>query len=135
MQVTTQIDFCAGHRIIGHEGKSQHFHGHNYMAQITLEGDELDKLERLVDIEDVKRQVEEWVDQHWDHAMILDENDETETEMPFGAIGWIDGNPTVENMAKRLANVVHNLFPGFGVEVILWVTPRICATVRRGIVG
>ena len=38
-------DICAGHRVVGHEGKCQHLHGHNYRVHFTCIVDQ-DKLSK-----------------------------------------------------------------------------------------
>ncbi|MFM8407908.1 MAG: 6-pyruvoyl trahydropterin synthase family protein, partial [Pirellulaceae bacterium] len=32
LSLMRRISFCAGHRLFGHGGKCEHFHGHNYVA-------------------------------------------------------------------------------------------------------
>ena len=41
-QVTREIRFCYGHRLLNYDGKCRHLHGHNGRAIITLETDRLD---------------------------------------------------------------------------------------------
>ena len=42
-------DFCAGHRVVGHENKCRHLHGHNYRVTFYCESQELDGVGRVVD--------------------------------------------------------------------------------------
>ena len=32
-------DFCAGHRVYGHENKCAHLHGHNYRVEVEIRGE------------------------------------------------------------------------------------------------
>ena len=43
-QVTREIRFCYGHRLLNYDGKCRHLHGHNGRAVITLQAEELDTL-------------------------------------------------------------------------------------------
>ena len=41
-QVTREIDFCYGHRLLNYEGKCKYLHGHNGRVVITIEAEKLD---------------------------------------------------------------------------------------------
>jgi 6-pyruvoyltetrahydropterin/6-carboxytetrahydropterin synthase len=121
---TRRLQFCAGHRVMGHENKCAHLHGHNYVVYLEAEPDkELDKVGRVVDFSVLKYKIGTWIDKHWDHGFILHEHDENAIK----ALRWFnknmtcdfDGtneftqklfklpyNPTAENMAKYLLEVV-----------------------------
>lgn len=73
--ITRKIEFDAGHRVLGHEGKCANLHGHRYVAEITVSALGLDPLGRVVDFSVVKELIGGWVDQHWDHNIILNDND------------------------------------------------------------
>ncbi len=59
MQLTImrRIKFCAGHRLYGHGGKCEHFHGHNYVADFFVTGDQVDSVGRVLDFADLKARV------------------------------------------------------------------------------
>jgi len=137
-QITRKLEFDAGHRVLEHGGKCRNLHGHRYVAEVTVESDELDKLGMVVDFSEVKRLVGGWIDEHWDHNMILHPDDplilnKTSTEietvtgrkpfiMPFGV-----ENPTAENMVKVLFKVSSNLLCPqqlLVVKVRLYETPN-----------
>lgn len=85
-------DFCAGHRVVGHESKCRHLHGHNYRVhfhvrpsqelhidpyckdQLVVGG--LDKVGRVVDFSVVKERLCNWLEDNWDHKFIAWEHDE-----------------------------------------------------------
>ena len=50
-----QVKFCAGHRLLGHEGKCANLHGHNYLIQFHVTGNEIDELGRVVDFGVINR--------------------------------------------------------------------------------
>ena len=39
MQITTRLEFDAGHRIPSHKSQCKNLHGHRYAIEITLSGD------------------------------------------------------------------------------------------------
>jgi len=68
---TRRIQFCAGHRVAGHENKCNNLHGHNYVAFITAQAHNLDNLGRVVDFSVLKDIIGGWIDDNWDHGLIL----------------------------------------------------------------
>jgi 6-pyruvoyltetrahydropterin/6-carboxytetrahydropterin synthase len=130
-QVTREIDFCYGHRLLDYDGKCKNLHGHNAKVLITLEAKSLDGLGMVLDFADIKRVVQKWIDDHLDHRMILRRDDPVvETLLQMGEpLMLVDQNPTAENIAKLIAE--YGLEQGFPVvEVRLWETPRCSATYR-----
>jgi 6-pyruvoyltetrahydropterin/6-carboxytetrahydropterin synthase len=132
-QVTREIRFCYGHRLLNYDGKCKHLHGHNGRAIITLQADRLDALGMVVDFSTIKRVVGSWIDSHLDHRMILNKDDpllpilKLQGEPVFVA----DVNPTAENIAKLIFDYVHS--QGFPViEVKLWETEDSFAVYRPG---
>ena len=53
--VMRKVAFCAGHRLLNHEGKCANLHGHNYLVEFHITGNEVDDLGRVVDFADIKR--------------------------------------------------------------------------------
>ena len=111
---TRRIQFCAGHRVAGHENKCAHLHGHNYVALITAQANELDDVGRVIDFSVLKERVGGWIDKHWDHGFILWAGD-SEARAVIGAFHTgvtgqklfeLPVNPTAENMARYLIGTV-----------------------------
>lgn len=108
--VTRYHDFCAGHRVAGHENKCASLHGHNYRIHFNVQQTDpngLDRLGRVVDFSVVKRLLCEWLEDNWDHRFLVWVNDplrEHLIELP-GVI-TVPFNPTAENMGHHLVNVV-----------------------------
>ena len=128
-QVTREIDFCYGHRLLDYDGKCKNLHGHNGKVLITLQATSLDGLGMVLDFADIKRVVQKWIDDHLDHRMILRRDDPVvETLLQMGEpLMLVDQNPTAENIAKLIAE--YALEQGFPVvEVRLWETPHCSAT-------
>ncbi|NLS96701.1 MAG: 6-carboxytetrahydropterin synthase [Planctomycetaceae bacterium] len=130
-QVTREIDFCYGHRLLDYQGKCKNLHGHNGKVLITLETSSLDGLGMVVDFAEIKRVIQKWIDDHLDHRMILRRDDPVvETLLQMGEpLTLVDVNPTAENLAKMIAD--YGLEQGFPVvEVRLWETSNCSATYR-----
>jgi 6-pyruvoyltetrahydropterin/6-carboxytetrahydropterin synthase len=130
-QVTRELRFCYGHRLLNYDGKCRHLHGHNGRAIITLETPQLDPLGMVVDFSTIKKVVGGWIDAQLDHRMILHKDDPV---LPYlqsqgEPIFRVDVNPTAENIAK----LIYEFAAGQGfpvVEVRLWETEDSYAVYR-----
>jgi 6-pyruvoyltetrahydropterin/6-carboxytetrahydropterin synthase len=124
-QVTQNIEFCYGHRLLNYSGKCRHLHGHNGKAVIELCGEQLDDRGMLVDFTDIKNSVRTWIDDQLDHRMILNENDPV---VPYlkeqgEPLFLLPENPTAETIARLIYNYTKS--EGFPVKsVSLWETPK-----------
>ncbi len=130
LAIMRRVRFCAGHRLFGHGGKCEHFHGHNYVADFFVEGDGQDSVGRVLDFADLKTRCKGWIDQHWDHSFLVWQEDTNAIDalravkpsryylMPY--------NPTAENMAKYLLEQAAPVFMqhsgGHVVRVRIWET-------------
>ncbi len=128
-QVTREIDFCYGHRLLNYDGKCRYLHGHNGRAVITIAGEKLDHRGMVLDFADIKRSVSTWIDDNLDHRMILNRADPVVSflEEMGEPLYLIDHNPTAENIAKLIFEQTRLLGVPI-VEVRLWETPRCFAT-------
>jgi 6-pyruvoyltetrahydropterin/6-carboxytetrahydropterin synthase len=101
-------DISCGHRVVGHEGKCQNLHGHNYRIHFYCEVDELDALGRVIDFGIIKSLLCNWLEAHWDHRMIISADDpwiETLRELDHTVV-VVPFNPTAENLGKHLVEVI-----------------------------
>jgi 6-pyruvoyltetrahydropterin/6-carboxytetrahydropterin synthase len=122
-QVTREVDFCYGHRLLNYDGKCKYLHGHNGRAVIVIEAVQLDERGMVLDFSDIKRVVSSWIDSNLDHRMILHRNDPAvESLQRLGEpLYLIDQNPTAENIARLIYDVaVANGYPVSRVD--LWET-------------
>ena len=136
IKATRIIEFDAGHRLLRHESKCAHIHGHRYKAEIHCEAPELDAVGRVIDFSVIKELVGSWVDEEWDHAFLvnvkdqvmwrfLDEQRQKHYVMPC--------EPTAENMAAHLLEQARHLLKDKGVRVVLvrlWETPNCFAEAK-----
>ncbi len=100
-----------GHRVLGHEGKCNFPHGHEYHYEIEAAADALDSIGRVIDFSVLKAKIGSWIDANWDHNFICFKDD-------FKMIAGLDvvgsgkepfimpTNPTAENIADYLLRVV-----------------------------
>jgi len=121
-------DICAGHRVVGHEGKCRYLHGHNYRVHFSCVADvskrsaelglpkkhiELDDLGRVIDFGVIKEKLCMWLEVNWDHKFIAWNHDEAIQHMARESINdiadslvFVPFNPTAENMAAYLVEVI-----------------------------
>lgn len=130
-EVTREIHFCYGHRLLHHQGKCRHLHGHSARAAVTLAASELDALGMVVDFAEIKRGLGAWIDEHLDHRLLLHRDDPLvpllrEQREP---VFVLDSNPTAENIAR----VIFEQAQAHGLPVVqvqLWETEDCVATFR-----
>jgi len=135
--VTRRFQFCAGHRLVDHEGKCAHLHGHNYVAFVTCEAPELDAVGRVIDFSVIKQVIGDWINKAWDHKMILNRGDD-EGIAAVRALGDpyypMMCNPTAENMASEMLQVADGLLSEQHritvTKVVLWETENCYAEVN-----
>ena len=127
---TRVLEWDAAHRVMLHESKCRHLHGHRYKAEITCESPELDDLGRVVDFGVIKTKVGGWVDANWDHGTIANEKDEDLIAL-CRANDWkcslLEGNPTAENMALYLYEKANCILRSFRLRVVhvrIYETPN-----------
>lgn len=122
-------DFCAGHRVVGHESKCRHLHGHNYRIHFYCEADNLDDVGRVIDFSEIKSTLCRWVEENFDHRFLAWEKDDLvrklhglinngtindEQEMFNQSIVWLPFNPTAENLADYiLTKVAPKILPKY----------------------
>lgn len=130
-------DISCGHRVVGHEGKCRFLHGHNYRIHFFCASDtaSLDAIGRVIDFGVIKSALCEWLEDRWDHRMLLWDQDPQEHIFEhMEGIVFVPFNPTAENLGLHLLNVVgpHQL-AGTGVrlfKVVIDETRKCSATVE-----
>lgn len=129
---TRRFEWDAGHRVLGHKGKCRHLHGHRYVAEVMVEAPKLNDLGMVADFALLKEVIGEWIDRHWDHNMMLHQDDPllklhqklVEEETTNEGIHFVEKdlfggcypyvmpdkmNPTAENIALVLLRVSQEL--------------------------
>jgi 6-pyruvoyltetrahydropterin/6-carboxytetrahydropterin synthase len=128
-------DISMGHRVVGHENKCRHLHGHNYRVTFTVSmygSDETDNIGRVMDFSVIKEKLCMWLEDNWDHKFLMWENDpifiyfgslyvpnDDDLSILDGSMVSVPFNPTAENMAKYLVDVIApKQLMGTGVQLI-----------------
>jgi 6-pyruvoyltetrahydropterin/6-carboxytetrahydropterin synthase len=125
LTVTRRLHFCAAHRLFRPSfsdeqnasvfGPCSHpnYHGHNYELDVSVTGEVDPTTGYVADLGEVKRVVEEEVLSRLDHKNL-------NLDVPeFG-----DRNPTTENLAVVIWEMLEGRLPGRLTRVVLWETPR-----------
>ena len=107
-------EICAGHRVVGHESKCRHLHGHNYKFHFkvapkrvesenyipgakgfSVEG-KLDDVGRVIDFSVVKTTLCQWLEDNWDHKFLHWEHDQL-----IESLNKFVDTTTMDNMTHR----------------------------------
>ena len=108
---TRYHDFSAGHRVVGHENVCAQLHGHNYRIYFEVASINLDDVGRVLDFSVIKILLCQWLEDNWDHRFLLFAEDPwlvplENVGLGFNGVVTVPFNPTAENMAKYLVDVV-----------------------------
>ncbi|MDB4040832.1 6-carboxytetrahydropterin synthase QueD [Methylophilaceae bacterium] len=109
MEITTKLEFDAGHRIPHHKSSCKNLHGHRYAIEVTIKGeivvDELNSdFGMVMDFKDAKELIKKTIVEVWDHSFIVYRGD----TIVLKFLESLDGHktvvfplvPTAENMAS-----------------------------------
>ncbi len=117
--IGTSVAFEAAHRQYLDPSKCGGLHGHNWIADIIIDGTELDELGYLTDFKNVKEVIGEL-----DHTTILNILDPLMIHDERNKVIMVDGNPTCEVLAKLLSDTLFTRLNGkrniLQVTVTLW---------------
>lgn len=119
MEITTRLEFDAGHRIPNHKSQCRNLHGHRYVIEITLRGEiiteeHLSESGMVMDFSDVKQIAREYVVDVWDHAFLVYKEDQVVLDflnsLPDHKTIIFPTVPTAENMAQEAFNILNNQY-------------------------
>jgi 6-pyruvoyltetrahydropterin/6-carboxytetrahydropterin synthase len=119
MQITTRLEFDAGHRIPCHKSQCRNLHGHRYAMEITLSGDIIRQEGTsdngmVMDFSDVKAIARKAVVDVWDHAFLVYKGDAAVlgflNSLPDHKTVVMDSVPTAENMAAEAFRTLDTLY-------------------------
>ena len=119
MQITTRLEFDAGHRIPSHNSQCRNLHGHRYAMEITLSGDIIQQHGRsdegmVMDFSDVKAIARKAVVDVWDHAFLVYQGDTVLRDfldtLPDHKTVVMPTIPTAENMAMEAFRILDALY-------------------------
>ncbi|BCM24970.1 6-carboxytetrahydropterin synthase QueD [Methyloradius palustris] len=119
MQITTRLEFDAGHRIPSHKSQCRNLHGHRYAIEITLSGDIIKNESAsedgmVMDFSDVKAIARSVVVDVWDHAFLVYQGDQEVlsflNSLPNHKTVVMSTVPTAENMAAEAFKLLSNAY-------------------------
>lgn len=115
-------DISMGHRVVGHENKCRHLHGHNYRIHFVCEASSLDTLGRVIDFGEINDRLCEWLEEHWDHRTMIWQEDPLLPELQRIAsedLCIVPFNPTAEHIAHHLVHVIGpQQLEGTGIRLV-----------------
>lgn len=115
MQITTRLEFDAGHRIPCHKSQCRNLHGHRYAIEITLSGEIIRQESSsdngmVMDFSDVKAIARSAVVDVWDHAFLVYKDDTPVLDflmtLPDHKTVVLDCVPTAENLAAEAFRIL-----------------------------
>lgn len=118
--------FSAGHRLLNHAGKCRFPHGHSYGVEVSVKATNIgdtDWIEDFSVLKDVTRRI---IEDHLDHAFILDSRDTSliqalEGIEPVKLYILEQKAPTAERIAEALLHLIQEEVP-IVCRVRVWET-------------
>jgi 6-pyruvoyltetrahydropterin/6-carboxytetrahydropterin synthase len=130
-EVSEQVRFCYGHRLMDYAGRCARVHGHNARVEIVAAAPQLDGQGFVVDFSELESAARAYVDAELDHRLLLREDDPlipllAGANEPFVALPV---NPTAENLAKLIYDYLRD--KGLPVRAVrFWETETSLAEYR-----
>ena len=88
-KLVVKKEFSSAHVLHGHPGDCKRMHGHNWIVEAKVEGNNINKIGMVIDFKDIKNILSDIISK-LDHRYLNDIE-------PF-----IDNNPTAENISKYI---------------------------------
>lgn len=130
--ILKEIHFSYGHRLLRHPGKCARLHGHNGRIVAEVSSRKLNQQNMVMDFYDLRKTLEDWVDNTLDHQMILWKKDPLVKvlEKAREPILVFKENPTAEALAKFIFEAAKKKKIPI-TKIILWETPGSAAQYSR----
>ncbi|MEZ7953670.1 MAG: 6-carboxytetrahydropterin synthase, partial [Bacteroidales bacterium] len=113
IRITKEFRFEGAHALQNYDGKCRHIHGHSYRLFVTLKGSPIaeassPKNGMVVDFGDLKRVVNKYIVDPFDHALLLrsDAPVKEEISAAYQNVIILDFQPTCENLAIYFAGLL-----------------------------
>ena len=111
-------EFSSAHILNGHPGNCKRMHGHNWLVEAEVQGDNTNEIGMVIDFKDIKNNLKEIIS-NLDHQFLNDLE-------PF-----INENPTAENISKYIYKELSNNINTDNIKVSkikLWETNNSAVT-------
>ena len=113
-ELKAQMYFAAAHHLLNYEGECENQHGHNWLVEAYVTGNELDKSNILIDYKVLKRELKAILD-------LLDHKDLN--ELPY----FVGESPSSEMISKFIYKKLKEKI-GILSKVSVWETNTSCAS-------
>jgi len=130
--ITREFRFEGAHALTGYDGKCRHIHGHSYKLLITITGEPSEipghpKSGMIMDFNDLKKIVHQYVIDPLDHSLMLREEAPLSRELKeqYDNIKVFDFQPTCEQLTLYIAHILEPVIspPNRLHRVCLYETP------------
>jgi 6-pyruvoyltetrahydropterin/6-carboxytetrahydropterin synthase len=141
--ITRKGSFDAMHRVMNEKFKCFNIHGHTYLYELSFGFGNVEQIGYAIDFKEIKRVMCQWIDDHLDHAAILNPYDDEliRVARKLKSKFWIMSlngkkdhngkgycNPTVENIAKEVflaMQKMSTIVPGLFIQSVrIYETPN-----------
>ena len=118
-KLTRTFTFDAAHRVMNEKAKCFNLHGHTFRIDVTFRYSEKSALGYAIDFKEIKRLAGTWIDEKFDHAILLNPLDEevialcekNSWRMYLMGLGEKDDvNPSAENIASEVFYCLDYIF-------------------------
>ena len=101
MKLTQNVTFDSAHRLFNYDGNCGNLHGHTWKVGIEIDSEKpLNEVSMLIDYKVIKQYFKDY----WDHRVVLNMDDPLVDALKQAGqnVSIMDGNPTAENIAKKI---------------------------------
>lgn len=138
-EVTRWFEIDVGHRVMKHESKCRHLHGHRYRIGVTLQKTTLDHVGRVMDFGEMQEVFGSWLLENWDHGLVLESGDPLTEILPESdpsgfnhKMYLLQGPATAEVMAQTFYSFCWGVAGDCVKEVTIYETPNCVARYPSG---
>lgn len=130
-RVTKSVSWCMAHRLPCHDGKCHNLHGHDYILEVTLSGNEL-QIEgtssgMLIDFKNLKEILNDRIVDVLDHGCMISTNDHVMMNFfiknPDMKHTIVSVSPTAEAIAEWCYYRLEGEFPQTIVKIRIYESP------------
>ncbi|MGV9013520.1 MAG: 6-pyruvoyl trahydropterin synthase family protein [Flavobacteriales bacterium] len=119
VRVTKRFYFEMAHALRCHDGLCAQIHGHSYVLDVTLIGDPREEPDHakdgmVIDFSELKQIVNKAVVEHYDHALVLHENDRAQASSGhelFSRTRFTPWQPSCENVLLDIVERLQKALP------------------------
>ncbi|MCX7905273.1 MAG: 6-carboxytetrahydropterin synthase [Elusimicrobiales bacterium] len=128
------FEISYAHRLYKYNGKCENLHGHNGKIEILIESEVLDEQNMVMDFNEIKKIVSNWLNENLDHTTFLYKGDPlTEVLIKYNQkVLLFDENPTAEIIAKFILTSLEKIGIKNIKSVTFWETSSSLAQYTKG---